>query len=87
MIVFQYGCQGHVHVGRRDEPQSLVVREAVAHYAAADQKTSPDERERWIRTFDEMVARVPPRAADDVAKEREGVRRSRRESWRSRAAR
>lgn len=72
---------------RSHKPQSLVVREAVAHYAAADQKTTPEERERWIRTFDELVARVPPRAAADVTKEQEDIRQSRRESWRRRAAR
>ena len=72
---------------RSHKPQSLVVREAVAHYAAADQKTTGEERERWVRMFDEMVARVPPRSATDVAKEQESIRRSRRESWRKRAVR
>jgi hypothetical protein len=51
------------------------------------QKMTPDERERWLRTFDELVARIPPRAAADVAKEQADIRRSRRMAWRSRANR
>ena len=48
---------------RARKPQSLVVREAVAHYAAREEKLSPEERDRLLRVLDEMKAR--PAQPDD----------------------
>ena len=66
---------------RTKKPQSLVVREAVAHYAARDEKMSDEERERWLRTFDELIAKIPPRPRKDVERELADLRRSRRTGW------
>ena len=44
---------------RTKKPQSLVVREAVAQYNVRDDKMSDEERERWLRTFDELIAKIP----------------------------
>lgn len=66
---------------RAKKPQSLVVREAVAQYAARDEKMSDEERERWLRTFDELVAKIPPRSREDIDRELADIRRSRRTGW------
>jgi len=63
---------------RTKKPQSLVVREAVAHYAAKEEKLSPEERERWLRTFDELVAKIPPRPREDIERELREIRAARR---------
>ena len=67
---------------REVKPQSLVVREAVAHYAARDEKSTPEERARWLGTFDELVAHVAPRPRHAIEEEVAAVRRSRRAGWR-----
>lgn len=66
---------------RTRKPQSLVVREAVAHYAAREEKSTVEERERWLSTFGELVAHVAPRDSADVKKEQSAIRRSRRAGW------
>lgn len=66
---------------RAKKPQSLVVREAVAHYAAKEDTLTPEERERWLRTFDELVAKIPPRPREEVERELAEIRRSRRTGW------
>ncbi len=63
---------------RTRKPQSLVVREAVAHYAAKEDTMTPEERERWLRTFDELVAKIPPRPRGDVERELRDIRAARR---------
>ena len=72
---------------RTRKPQSLVVREAVAHYAAREEKSTPEERERWLSTFDELVARVTPRDPLDVKKEQASIRSARKAGWTRRADR
>ena len=67
---------------REGKPQSLVVREAVAHYASRDEKSTPEERARWLGTFDELVGRVAPRSRHAIEDEVAAVRRSRRAGWR-----
>ena len=59
------------------KPQSLIVREAIAHYAARDEKTTPDEREQWLSTFDNLVARVSPRPRHEIDAETAAVKASR----------
>lgn len=66
---------------RTKKPQSLVVREAVAHYAAREDKMTPQERERWLRTYDELIAKIPPRPREDIDRELKAIRRSRRTGW------
>jgi predicted transcriptional regulator len=66
---------------RTRKPQSLVVREAIAHYAAREEKSTPEEQERWLSTFDELVARVAPRDPVDVKKEQVSSRSARRAGW------
>ena len=66
---------------RTKKPQSLVVREAVAQYATRDEKMSDEERERWLRTFDELIAKVPPRPRKEVERELADLRKSRRTGW------
>jgi hypothetical protein len=66
---------------RSKKPQSLVVREAVAHYAAREEKLSPEERDRLLRVLDEMAARPPrpdDKTAEDVDQELRELRLARR---------
>ena len=67
---------------RTKKPQSLVVREAVAHYAARDEKMSDAERDRMLRILDEMMKQPPTRSAEDVDRELREIRVSRRRGWR-----
>ena len=52
--------------GRARRPQSAIVREAVAHYAAREDTLTAEERDRLLRLLDEMAAR-PPQAGDKTA--------------------
>ena len=63
---------------RTRKPQSLVVREAVAHYAAKEATMTPEERERWLRTFDELIAKIPPRPRKEIDRELRDIRAARR---------
>ena len=66
---------------RAKKPQSLVVREAVAHYAAREEKLSPEERDRLLRVLDEMNARPSQpddKTAADVDRELRELRQARR---------
>jgi predicted transcriptional regulator len=70
---------------RSRKPQSLVVREAVAHYAARDQKLAPAERERQLKVLEELMARRPGRGGktdNDVDRELREVGAARRVGWR-----
>jgi hypothetical protein len=69
---------------RSRKPQSLVVREAVAHYAAREQKLAPDERDRKLRMLQELMARPRRKGAKtdrDVDRELRDVRLARRVGW------
>ena len=72
---------------REGKPQSLVVREAVAHYAAREEKTTPAERKRLLSTFDELVARVARRSRPELDRELADVTRSRGAGWTRRSSR
>jgi hypothetical protein len=59
-------------------PQSQVVREAVAEYAARVGRLSEAERQALLRTFDRLVPLVPvrpARAVDDELRELRAARR------------
>jgi predicted transcriptional regulator len=66
---------------RTKKPQSLVVREAVADYAARDEKMSDEERERFLRVFDELVPKLPTRPVEEVERELRELRKARRRGW------
>jgi predicted transcriptional regulator len=44
---------------RLKRPQSVVVREAIQDYASRADRLSEDERQRMLKVFDRMVARIP----------------------------
>ena len=58
--------------------KSRVVREAVREYAARIGRLSESERLRVLGIFDEVVSRIPERPVEDVDRELDEVRRSRR---------
>jgi predicted DNA-binding protein len=66
---------------RTKKPQSLVVREAVAHYAAREDKLTPEEREHKLRILRELGSKLPTRPQADVDEELRELRRSRRTGW------
>jgi len=66
---------------RSRKPQSLVVREAIAQYAARDEKLSDEERDRLLKVLREIKARPVTKPEDEVDRELRDVRRSRRTGW------
>jgi predicted transcriptional regulator len=71
---------------RLRKSQSLVVREAVAEYAARAGRLTDSERRRMLGTIDAMMRRAPTRTTKDVDAELREVRRARRHGGRRRAA-
>jgi hypothetical protein len=63
---------------RQRKPQSQIVREAVAHYAGREDKLTPEERERKLAILREYGARLPTRSQEDVQRELEELRETRR---------
>jgi hypothetical protein len=68
---------------RQQKPQSHVVREAIAVYAAQGQKLSAQERERKLQVLDQLTKRPATRTEHAVEAELQELRRSRRAGWRS----
>ena len=71
---------------RLRKPQSLVVREAIAEYAARAGRLTESERRRMLKAVDAMMTRPPSRPQSAVDRELRDVRRSRRQSGRRHAA-
>ena len=71
---------------RLGKPQSLIVREAVAEYAAHAGQLTGAERRRLLRAVDAMVARPPTRAQVEVDRELRDIRQARRHGGRRRRA-
>ncbi len=67
---------------RLGKSQSLVVREAVAEYAAHAGRLSDSERRRLLGTIDALMRRTPSRSRTAVEAEIRAVRRSRRDGGR-----
>lgn len=67
---------------RLSKPQSAIVREAIADHAARLGRLSESERRTLLRTFDELVPRIPRRPAGTADAEIRAVRRSRRDGGR-----
>jgi predicted transcriptional regulator len=71
---------------RLRKPQSLVVREAVAEYAARAGRLTEAERRRMLRVVDAMMKRPPTRSQAEVDREIAEIRRARRLAGRRRRA-
>jgi predicted transcriptional regulator len=71
---------------RLRKPQSMVVREAVADYAARTGRLTEAERRRLLAAVDQMVARPPTRTAAAVTSEVRQLRRARRHGGRRHSA-
>ncbi len=67
---------------RLHKPQSQVVREAVAEYAARVGRLSDAERTAMLRAFDRVVPALPPRPSPAVDQEIRQVRAARRRGGR-----
>ena len=63
---------------RLKKPQSLVVREAVADYAARSDRLSETERARALRVLERLRDATMTRAAADVDAELKALRTARR---------
>ena len=70
---------------RLRKSQSLVVREAVAEYAARAGRLTDADRRRMLGTVDAMMQRAPTRSAREVEAEIRQVRRARRDGGRRHA--
>ena len=67
---------------RLAKPQSQVVREAVQDYAARVGRLSEVERLRMLKTFDDVVGRIPVRPSREVDRELKELRDARRKGGR-----
>jgi predicted transcriptional regulator len=67
---------------RLRKPQSLVVREAVAEYAAAAGRLSEAERRAMLDAFDRLVPVIPKRSTREVEAELRDIRAARRRGGR-----
>jgi len=67
---------------RLRKPQSLVVREAIAQYAAQEDRLSDEERERMLKVIDRFMKLPPSGSHKDAEREIQEIRRSRRTGWR-----
>jgi len=58
--------------------KSAVVREAIRDYAARAGQLSEEERQRMLQAFDDHLPQVPDRPIEEVDREIEEIRRTRR---------
>ncbi|MFQ5740135.1 MAG: ribbon-helix-helix protein, CopG family [Acidobacteriota bacterium] len=63
---------------RLAKPKSQVVREAIHDYSERIGRLSESERLGLLRTFDQVVPRIPPRPLSEVEEEIAEIRRARR---------
>ena len=63
---------------RRSMPKSEVVREAIHDFHERIGQLSERDRLRMLRTFDEMVPRIPSRSLRTVTNELSAIRRARK---------
>ena len=66
---------------RSRKAQSLVVREAVAQYAAREEKLTDEERDRLLTVLRDIKAQPATRGEGEVERELRDIRRSRRTGW------
>lgn len=69
---------------RLGKPQSMVVREAVAEYAARAGRLTEAERRTMLGAVDRIMALPPTRRQADVSRELQEIRRARRAGGRRR---
>jgi hypothetical protein len=67
---------------RSRKPQSLIVREAIAQYAARDEVLPAEERDRLLAVVHRIKQRPATRPPSAVREELREIRRSRRTGWR-----
>ena len=67
---------------RLAKPKSKVVRDAIQDYHDRIDRLSEAERVRMLAAFDELSSRLPPRTDQDVERELEEIRASRRSGGR-----
>jgi predicted transcriptional regulator len=67
---------------RRRKAQSLVVREAIAEYAARDEKLTEADRARKLQVLEKVAATPVTGSQAVVDREIREVRRARRAGWR-----
>lgn len=67
---------------RLRRPKSEVVRDAILDYSERVERLSERERESMLRTFDEVVPRIPKRPRAEVEAELAGLHESRRSGGR-----
>ena len=66
---------------RKQKPQSVIVREAIAEYAAKDEKLSDAERSRKLQLIRQLRSQPQTRDVSAVVEELAELRRSRRLGW------
>ena len=66
---------------RKRKPQSLVVREAVAEYAAREDTLPDEERQRRLDVIRDLKAPPPTRPRPEVGRELQDLRKSRNAGW------
>lgn len=67
---------------RLAKPKSKVVRDAIQDYHARIDRLTEAERVRMLQAFDELSSRLPARPDEDVKREIEEIRASRRSGGR-----
>ena len=67
---------------RLNKPQSLVIREAVAEYAARSERLSETERRRLLRAVDEIASTPAAGTRAEAAREVDAIRSARRRGGR-----
>jgi predicted transcriptional regulator len=72
---------------RARKPQSLIVREAIAEYAAHGERLSEEERTRALKAYDALAPAVGRRAPAEIGRELRALRGARRGGGRRTAAR
>jgi hypothetical protein len=66
---------------RSRRPQSLIVREAIAHYTSREDLLPDAERERLLGVLRRIRKRPATRSVSEVDQELRDIRRSRRSGW------
>jgi hypothetical protein len=66
---------------RSRKPQSLIVREAIAHYTAREDLLPDADRERLLGVLRRIRKRPPTRSVPEVDRELRDIRRARRSGW------
>lgn len=66
---------------RTRKPQSLVVREAIAEYAAREDRLAEPERERLLGVLRRIRQRPASRSRAEVDRELQAIRQARRTGW------